>query len=96
MNSNVKISSMFPKYLFWDMNYESLDANKNIEIIIPRALYMTNKETFNSDIKKLESIYKTPQIIHHLQRTKERISNEVCELVAKRYNIPVFHRYSIK
>lgn len=78
------------------MDYEHLDSNRDKAIIIPRALYMTNRETFNSDIKKLEDIYPVSQIISQLKSTKERISNEVCELVSKRYAIPVFHRFPLK
>lgn len=94
MNRKVKISAVFPKHLFWDMNYENLDAQQDQDIIIPRALFMTNKNTFNKDIEKLEAIYSATEIIKNLKATKERISNEVCELVARRYSIPLFKRYS--
>jgi hypothetical protein len=47
---------------------------------------MTNKQTFNQDIQKLEYLYTPTQIIDQLKTTKELISNEVCELVAKRPN----------
>lgn len=96
MDAHIKISSVFPKYLFWDMNYESLDPQRDKDIIIPRALYMTNKNTFDRDIQKLETIYTASQIISQLKSTKELISNEVCELVAMRYSVPVFHRFSKK
>ena len=93
MNKKPKISSVFPKYLFWDMDYTLLDADKDQDIIIPRALYMTNFSSFDSDIAKLETLYSSEQIITVLKATKERISNEVCEMVSKRYSIPVFHRF---
>lgn len=75
------------------MNYENLDTRRDKDIIIPRALYMTNQNSFNSDILKLENLYSPSQIIEQLKNTKELISNEVCEMVAKRYSIPVFHRF---
>ena len=62
-------------------------------MIIPRALYMTNQASFEHDIERLESIYDAKQILTQLKKTKEKISNEVCELVANRYNVPVFYRY---
>ncbi len=76
------------------MDYESLDVEQDKDIIIPRALYMTNKSTFEQDIQKLEGIYAPAQIISQLQQTKELISNEVCKLVALRYAIPFFQRFA--
>jgi hypothetical protein len=96
MPKELKISTLFPKHLFWDMNYEQLNSERDKDIIIPRALYMTNKQSFNEDIQKLEYLYTPTQIISQLKTTKEMISNEVCELVAKRYNIPVFYRFNKK
>ena len=78
------------------MDIQQLDIKRDVDIIIPRALYLTTKETFESDISRLESIYSTVQIITHLKNTKELISNEVCTLVAKRYSIPLFFRFQVK
>jgi hypothetical protein len=91
-----KISSVFPKHLFWDHDMERLDAHKDKAIIIPRALFMSNADSFNSDIEKLENLYSSADIISNLKSTKERISNKVCELVANRYHIPLFFRFSHK
>jgi hypothetical protein len=71
MDKAIKISSIFPKYLFWDMNYENLDTNTDKDIIIPRALYMTNQNSFNSDILKLENLYTPSQIVEQLKITKD-------------------------
>jgi hypothetical protein len=90
----IKISSVFPKHLFWDMRIEHLDAQRDIDLIIPRALFATKPSTFEDDIRKLENIYTNDEIVSHLKATKEHISNKVCELVAERYHIPVFHRFS--
>jgi hypothetical protein len=46
MNKPEKIADIFPKHLFWDMDYETLDFQKDKDVIIPRALYLTNKNTF--------------------------------------------------
>ena len=95
MNTSIKISSIFPKHLFWDIDYENLDFFNDSDIIIPRALYLTNTESFENDIKKLEKIYTSSQIVLQLKLTKEKISNQVCEMVAKRYHVPLFKRFSI-
>lgn len=94
MNKAIKISSIFPKHLFWDVKLDQLDAEADQDLIIPGALFMTNEKTFSEDIEKLELIYSSIEIIGILKTTKERISNKVCEMVANRYQIPTFHRYS--
>jgi len=94
VNKAIKISSLFPKHLFWDVKLEQLDAEKDQGLIIPRALFMTNEESFDADIKRLESIYSKEEILSNLKNTKERISNRICEMVAQYYHVPVFHRYS--
>lgn len=77
------------------MDYSKLSLEEDKEIIIPRALYVTTKATFKNDIAKLENLYSFQDILSVLQNTKERISNAVCELVAKHYNVPVFYRYKL-
>ncbi len=78
------------------MDYERLNFTRDLDIIIPRALYMTNRSNFDNDIRRLENIYTKEQIVEQLKKTKEKISNEVCELVANRYAVPVFYRFSKK
>jgi hypothetical protein len=90
------ISSVFPKHLFWDLDYTELSVDRDDDIIIPRALYFTDSRSFNEDISRLEIFYKPQQIVQQLQNTKELISNEVCAMVAERYHVPPFHRFSIR
>lgn len=78
------------------MDYETLDPRKDKDIIIPRSLYMTDNQSFEYDIAKLEKFYSPAQIVEQLKHTKERISNEVCRLVAKRYSVAAFYRYPVK
>jgi hypothetical protein len=94
VNKAINIISIFPKHLFWDVKLEQLDADKDQGLIIPRALYMTNEQSFDDDIARLETIYSSDEIVKNLKSTRERISNRVCEMVALRYHIPLFHRYS--
>ena len=93
MKQSVNIATIFPKHLFWDMDHSKLNIYKDKDIIIPRALFATNQETFETDIQKLEELYSKTIILKYLKTTKERISNEVCEMVAKRYNVPTFARF---
>ena len=93
MNDQINISDIFPKHHFWDMNPNHLDLLRDKDIIIPRALYFTTPDTFSDDITKLELYYSSTQIVKELTSTTELISNEVCLLIAKRYNIPIFSRF---
>ena len=54
MKQNVNIAAIFPKYLFWDMDYSKLNPTRDKDIIIPRAMYATTEDTFEDDIKKLD------------------------------------------
>lgn len=87
------ISQVLPKYLFWDVDPKNLDIQDDRDFIIPRALIATTAETFANDIQPLEKLYSKTQIVKELRRTKERISNEVCKLVARRYHVKQFLRY---
>ncbi len=75
------------------MDPSKLNLIRDKDIIIPRALFATNEETFETDIIKLEQFYSKNTILKYLKNTKERISNEVCAMVAKRYNVPIFARF---
>lgn len=90
------IATIFPSYLFWDMDLSRLNIERDKDIIIPRALYFTNSRSFNEDISKLETFYNPQQIVQQLQVTKELISNEVCALVSQRYDIASFSRFSTR
>jgi hypothetical protein len=95
MNLDNKIATIFPKHLFWDMDYSKLNLKTDLDSIIPRAMYATTKDTFDQDIEKLEQFYTKEQIIEHLKSTKELISNQVCVLVSKRYNVEQFYRFKL-
>ena len=93
MKQSVNIATIFPKHLFWDMDHSKFNLSRDKDIIIPRALFATNEETFTTDIIKLEQFYSKNIILKYLKTTKERISNEVYAMVAKRYNVPTFARF---
>ena len=75
------------------MDYSKLNLSKDKAIIIPRALFATTPETFETDIQKLEELYSTKDIVKYLKLTTENISNKVCMSVAKRYNVKPFLRF---
>ena len=54
----------------------------------------TNAATFSKDIALVETVYNTNEIYSVLKDTKERISNNICRMVANRYNKPTFLRYN--
>ncbi|HEX9804418.1 MAG TPA: hypothetical protein VGA67_01950 [Candidatus Dojkabacteria bacterium] len=93
MRNNVNIPDFFPKHLFWDVDYEKLSIENDKNFIIPRALYVTTKDSFEADISNLESIYNEQEILRVLKETREMISNAVCEMVADRYHVKRFHRF---
>jgi hypothetical protein len=93
MSKSKNMADVFPKHLFWDMDLNKLSLSNDKDIIIPRALFATTEETFLEDISRLEQFYSKEEILKYLKVTKERISNEVCAMVALRYNVPVFARF---
>lgn len=43
------IADIFPKHLFWDVDYKMLDVNADKDFIIPRALFATTEQTFDQE-----------------------------------------------
>ncbi|WP_316799641.1 DUF6922 domain-containing protein [Pedobacter frigidisoli] len=93
MRPAVNISEFLPEHLFWDVNVSTLDVVEDKDFIIPRALFATTEDTFDEDITLLEQLYNRSEIVSELRTTKERISNSVCTLVARRYHVKHFSRY---
>jgi hypothetical protein len=93
MRPVVNIAEVLPKHLFWDVNMSTLDLNEDKDFIIPRALFATTERTFDNDISRLEQFYNHTEIVNELKTTKERISNLVCTMVARRYHVKHFSRY---
>lgn len=89
------IASIFPKHLFWDVDMNKLDLQKDKGLIIPRALFATTESTFSRDITRLESLYSQEEILTVLKTTKELISNNVCKWVADRYAVNGFERFKL-
>jgi|TARA_R110002012_G_scaffold173866_1_gene338641 site-specific recombinase XerD len=95
MNRRQNITAIFPKHLFWDVDMTRLNPQRDKNLIIPRALFASTEDTFIDDIERLEELYSKNEILQTLRSTKERISNTVCELVAKRYHAKSFARFAL-
>lgn len=95
MEEVVNIANEFPKHLFWDMDATKLSLKRDKAVIIPRALLATTLKTFDEDTLRLEKFYSSDEIISILRNTKKHISNEVCKLVAERYDVEPFARYKL-
>lgn len=95
MAAIINIPSSFPKHAFWDMDSSKLSIKEDKDIIIPRLLMATTKETFSKDIQYVEEVYSANEIYIVLKNTKERISNNLCRMIAKRYNKPTFLRHKL-
>lgn len=93
MKTKVNIVNIAPKKVFWDMDLSKLTVKEDKEVIIPRMLLATNEKTFRKDIASVEKVYTANEIYSVIKNTKERISNQVCRMVAARYNKPTFLRY---
>lgn len=92
---NVHIEKQFPKHFFWDVDPSTLDADKDRDFIIPRALIATTPQSFDTDIARLEVIYSKAVIARELKVTRERVSNKVCLMVARRYHVKKFTRFQV-
>lgn len=94
VKKNVNIEEILPRESFWDIRVDQLNADRDRALIVPRALYFTTPQTFDRDIKRLEKIYNKTEILKELKSTKEPLSNKLLALVASRYHVPVFKRFT--
>jgi|TARA_B110000967_G_scaffold209701_1_gene267154 hypothetical protein len=93
--NNISVKALFPKHLFWDMDINMLQLKKDKDIIIPRALFFTSEKEFEKDITALELYFSKSEILNTLKATKETISNDICKLIASRYNSRPFLRFNV-
>jgi hypothetical protein len=94
VKKNVNIAEILPRESFWDIRFDQLHADRDRALIVPRALYFTTPQTFDRDIERLEKIYNKTEILKELKSTKELLSNKLLALVASRYHVPVFSRFT--
>lgn len=94
VKKNAIIEEILPRESFWDIKFDQLNADRDKSLIVPRALYFTTPQTFDRDIERLERIYNKTEILKELKSTKEPLSNKLLALVASRYHVPVFNRFT--
>jgi hypothetical protein len=94
VKKSANISDILSKESFWDIKFDQLNADRDRALIVPRALYFTTPQTFDRDIERLEKIYDKTEILKELKSTKEPLSNKLLALVANRYHVPVFNRFT--
>ena len=85
----------FKKHCFWDIDIHKISIEEHMDLIIPRMLFFVDENTFENVIIELEEVYSKEEIIDTLKNTNENISNTVCLLVSKRYDIKPFLRWSV-
>ena len=87
---SINIATIFPKHLFWDMDYSKLNLSKDKSIIIPRAFFATTPETFETDIQKLEEL-KGQKKVEEAERGKFKIVPKfLCMPDTRRHNMRNF------
>ena len=72
----MKITELFKKSLFWDVNPEILDSEKNSRFIIERVLVRGGME----DVKKVMKLYTRDQIIDAAKKSRnlDTITHNFC------------------
>ncbi len=79
----MKVSDVFKKDLFWDVNPELLDSEKNSRFIIERVMVRGGMD----DVKKIMKLYTRDQIIDAAKKSRnlDAITHNFC---ANYFNIP--------
>ena len=87
-NINKPLSSIFPKYVFWDCDVDvlSLKVWQDRSFIIQRVLKMADSD-FVILINKLESIFSVEEIKYYANESMEIMGNELIESLCKRYDM---------
>jgi len=80
-----KLSELFRKGMFWDVDMDKLDVKRDYDFIIPRVLnrFMDQVEF----LENLEKIYPKDMIIYYAKISSEIRGNEKIEILAKRYKL---------
>lgn len=85
---NKPLSSIFPKYVFWDCDVDKLNLEvwQDRSFIIQRVLKMADSD-FDMLISKLESIFSVEEIKYYANESMEIMGNELIESLCKKYNM---------
>ncbi len=79
----MKVADIFEKSLFWDVDFEKLDWEKNSCFIIERSLVRGGMK----DVKNIMKLYTREQIIDAVKKSKnlDAVTHNFC---SNYYNIP--------
>ena len=81
----MKLSDLFYKSSFWDVDMDRLDIEKDADFIIPRVLEMNmGREKY---FQNLEKLYPIDQIKHYALQSREIWGNENIDAISKRYGL---------
>ncbi|WP_373283991.1 DUF6922 domain-containing protein [Psychroflexus planctonicus] len=94
MNLTKNILRNIPNYYFWDLDVSKLDIQKDCHVIISRILMFSDYSNYNKNILFLEDLYCKETIQRVLSNTFERIPDDICQLLAKRYHIRVKSKFN--
>lgn len=81
MKQIVNLAPILSQISFLGYGFYKLSPHQDKDIMIPRAMYATTRDSYEEDIERLERLYTKKEILEHLKNTKELISNEVGALV---------------
>lgn len=86
-NINKPLSSIFPKYVFWDCDVDMLNLKEwqDRSFIIQRVLKSSG--IHGNFLKELESLFSIKEIKYYANGSKEIMGNEIIENLCKRYHM---------
>ncbi|WP_394799684.1 DUF6922 domain-containing protein [Flavobacterium amniphilum] len=94
MKKTVNILEKIPNYVFWDLDMNKLNIQEDYDVIISRILMFSDLSNITENLLFLENIY-TKEIIKKVAiSSTERISDEICSVTSKRYNISIKSKFN--
>lgn len=94
MKNVTNILEKIPNYFFWDLDVAKLDIQRDKNVIISRILMFSDYSSYSDNILFLESLYTQDEIKRVIIASTERISDEICSLTSKRYNLHISSKFN--
>jgi hypothetical protein len=90
-----RLSSIFPKVMFWDVDMDTLSIVYDDDFIIQRVLSRTVRDI--NDLHKLENLYSINKIKYYALNSNEIRGNELISFIAEHYDLnPIDFRNWLK
>jgi len=86
--------NLFDSYIFWDIDVEKINIQKEYELIISRVLMFTDSNHFLKNIESLKELFSFNLIRNTVLNTKERISDEIISLFSKTYALNIKSKFN--